>query len=109
MPKPTKTTRSTGNVFADIGLPNADEHLLKADVVIKLAKMIESLELSQSEAAKIIGIAQPDLSKLLRGQFRGFSLDRLLQAFMALGSDVEIRVKKPVTTRRGHSRVLAVA
>lgn len=102
-----KPTRSKGNVFADIGLPNADEHALKADVVIKLAKMIELKDISQSEAAKLTGIAQPDLSKLLRGKFDGFSMDRLLQAVMALGSDIEIRVKKPVQNRRGHGRVLA--
>lgn len=102
-----KTTRSKGNVFAEIGIPNADEHALKADVVIKLAKMIELKDISQSEAAKLTGIAQPDLSKLLRGKFDGFSMDRLLQALMALGSDIEIRVKKPAQNRRGHGRVLA--
>jgi predicted XRE-type DNA-binding protein len=107
MTKPTKATRSSGNVFADIGLPNADELALKADVAIKLGKMIEAKELTQGEAAKIIGIAQPDLSKLLRGKLEGFSMDRLLQAIMALGSDIEIRVKKPVRHRRGHGRVLA--
>lgn len=107
MTKSTKVTRSSGNVFADIGLPNADELALKADVAIKLGKMIEAKELTQGEAAKIIGIAQPDLSKLLRGKLEGFSMDRLLQAIMALGSDIEIRVKKPVRHRRGQGRVLA--
>src|SRR5262245_8351498 len=103
----TKITPSSGNIFADIGLPGAAEHALKADVVIKLAKLIEMKKLSQSKAAAITGIAQPDLSKLLRGHIAGFSLDRLLQAFMALGTDVEIRLKKPVSNRRGQGRVLA--
>lgn len=99
-------TRSSGNIFKDIGLPNADEHLLKADIVIGLAKLIESKGLSQSKIATITGISQPDLSRLLRGNFERFSLDRLLQAFLDLGSDIEIRVKKPAA-RRGKARVLA--
>jgi len=103
-----KVTRSSGNVFKDIGLPDADEHAIKADIVIRLAKLIEIKGLSQSKAATITGIAQPDLS-LLRGHFAGFSMDRLIQAILALGSDVEIRVKKPAANRRGHARVMAEA
>ncbi len=61
-----KTTQSKGNVFADIGIPNAGEHALKADVVIKLARMIELKDISHSEAAKLTGIAQPDLSTAAR-------------------------------------------
>jgi predicted XRE-type DNA-binding protein len=105
--KIAKVTRSSGNVFKDIGLPDADEHVIKADIVIKLAKLIEIKGLSQSKAASLTGIAQPDLSKLLRGHFSGFSMDRLFQAILALGSDVEIRVKKPATNRRGRARVMA--
>jgi predicted XRE-type DNA-binding protein len=104
-----KIIRSSGNVFKDIGLPNADEHALKADVVIRLAKLIESKGLSQTKVARLISISQPDLSRLLRGHFDGFSMDRLLQAFLALGSDVEIRVKKPVGNRHGKARVLSEA
>lgn len=104
-----KITRSGGNIFKDIGLPNADEHAIKADIVIRLAKLIEQKGLSQSKAAILTGIAQPDLSKLLRGHFAGFSLDRLVQAILALGSDVEIRVKKPAVNRRGRARVMAEA
>jgi predicted XRE-type DNA-binding protein len=95
--------RSSGNVFKDIGLPDADEHAIKADIVIKLAKLIEIKGLSQSKAASLTGIAQPDLSKLLRGHFSGFSMDRLVQTILALGLDVEIRVKKPVANRRGRA------
>ena len=106
---PRKTTPSTGNIFADIGLPNADEHALKADVVIKLGLLIESKNISQTKAAKVTGISQPDLSRLLRGHFDGFSMDRLLQAILLLGSDVEIRVKKPVGNRPGKARVMSDA
>lgn len=104
---PRKTTASAGNIFADIGLPNADEHALKADVVIKLGLLIESKRISQTQAAKVTGISQPDLSRLLRGHFDGFSMDRLLQAILLLGSDVEIRVKKPVGNRPGRARVMS--
>jgi predicted XRE-type DNA-binding protein len=102
-------THSSGNIFADIGIPDAEEHALKADVVIKLGKLIELKKLSQSAAARLTGISQPDLSRLLRGHFEGFSMDRLLQAFLALGSDVEIRFKKPTQQRRGNARVSTIA
>ncbi len=106
---PRKTTSSTGNIFADIGIPNADEHALKADVVIKLGLLIDSKNISQTKAAKITGISQPDLSRLLRGHFDGFSMDRLLQAILLLGSDIEIRVKKPAKNRPGKARVMSEA
>jgi predicted XRE-type DNA-binding protein len=109
MTKRARVARPSGNVFKDIGLPDAEELVLKADIVIRIAKLIEIKELSQSKAAALTGIAQPDLSKLLRGHFAGFSMDRLVQAVLALGSDVEIRVKKPAGNRRGRARVTAEA
>jgi predicted XRE-type DNA-binding protein len=102
MNKKTKVTRSSGNVFADIGLRNADELQMKAQIVMVLTRLIESKGLSQTAAAKRVGIAQPDLSKILRGNFSGFSLERLLGAVRALGSDVEIKVKaKPSSNTEG--------
>jgi predicted XRE-type DNA-binding protein len=91
----TKVTRSSGNVFADIGISNAFEHELKARIVLTLTRAIEGLEITQTEAARRIGIAQPDLSKIVRGNFSGFSLDRLLKAVVKLGSDVDIKIKAP--------------
>ena len=82
-------TRGSGNIFADLGLPNADEHMLKARVVMFITALIEELELTQQGAAKRMGIRQPDVSKLLRGRFAGFSLERLLGFVRALGSDIE--------------------
>jgi predicted XRE-type DNA-binding protein len=105
----TKTKTNTGNIFADIGLPNAEEHALKADVVIKIGMLIDSKKISQTQAAKLTGISQPDLSRLLRGHFNGFSMDRLLQAILLLGSDVEIKVKRPVGDRQGRAHVLSEA
>jgi predicted XRE-type DNA-binding protein len=89
----TKVTRSSGNIFADIELPKASEHEIKARVVLTLGRAIDSLEITQAEAARRIGIAQSDLSKILRGNFSGFSLERLLNAVVKLGNDVEIKIK----------------
>jgi predicted XRE-type DNA-binding protein len=100
-------TRGSRNVFADLGLPDADEHMLKARVVVYIGDIIKERGLNQKAAAARMGIAQPDVSKLLRGRFEGFSLERLLGFVRALGSDVEIKVKKPAKDRReGRMRLM---
>jgi predicted XRE-type DNA-binding protein len=58
MKRKTKSTKSSGNVFADLGLPNADEHLIKADIVIAIAERIKTKRLTQAEVSKLIGLAQ---------------------------------------------------
>jgi predicted XRE-type DNA-binding protein len=85
----------SGNVFADIGLPNAEEHLVKAQLVFKIDRLLKERCLKQSEAAALFGVKQPDVSKMLRGDFRQFSVERLLRFLVALGQDVEIVVKRP--------------
>jgi predicted XRE-type DNA-binding protein len=90
-----KVRSRSSNIFADLGLPDADEHMLKARLVMLIDKMIEQAGLTQQAAAKRMGISQPDVSNLLRGRFAGFSLERLLGFVRALGSDVEIKVKRP--------------
>jgi len=75
-----KVTKSSGNVFADIGLPNAIEHSIKADLVIAIAARIKSRGLNQAKAASLLGLAQPDVSKLLRGHCVGILLDTLSNA-----------------------------
>jgi predicted XRE-type DNA-binding protein len=87
-----RSTKSSGNVFADIGVPDAGEHLAKADLVIGIAALIRSKGLSQTAAAKRIGIAQPDVSRLMRGHFDGFSYDRLFEVLNALGENVRVVV-----------------
>ena len=86
----------SGNVFADVGLPNADEHLLKAKLVFKIDRIMKEQGLKQVEAAAMLGVKQPDISKMLRGDFRQFSVERLLRFLVALGQDVEIVVKQAV-------------
>jgi predicted XRE-type DNA-binding protein len=88
-------TRGSGNVFADLGLPDAHDHQIKAQVVLLIGQLVEIQGLTQTAAAARIGLSQPDLSKMLRGQFRGFSLERLLEYARALGADVDITMKAP--------------
>jgi len=84
---------SSGNVFADIGLPNAEEHLVKAKLVVKIDRLMKERGLKQVAAAALFGVKQPDVSKMLRGDFRQFSVERLMRFLVALGQDVEIVVK----------------
>jgi predicted XRE-type DNA-binding protein len=81
------------NVFQDLGLPNADEHLVKAQLVFKIDTLMKERRLKQIEAADLFGVRQPDVSKMLRGEFRQFSVERLLRFLVALDQDVEIVVK----------------
>ena len=83
----------SGNVFKDIGVPNAEEHLVKAQLVIKIDRILKKRGLKQVEAAELFGVRQPDVSKMLRGEFRQFSVERLLRFLVALDQDVEIVVK----------------
>ena len=83
----------SGNVFKDIGVPNAEEHLVKAQLVFKIDAILKKRGLKQVEAADLFGVRQPDVSKMLRGEFRQFSVERLLRFLVALDQDVEIVVK----------------
>ena len=89
----TKFEAGSGNIFADLGLPDAEEMLLKSQIVVVLRRLIEARKLTQTAAAKLIGIGQPDLSNILRGRFRGYSTERLMRMLTAFDQDVEITVK----------------
>ena len=84
---------STGNVFADLGLADAEEHLIKAGLVVKIDRIVRQRGLTQAVAAQAMGIDQPKVSAMLAGQFRGYSVERLMRFLVALGQDVEIVVK----------------
>jgi len=90
----------SGNVFKDLGIPNAEEHLVKAQLVFKIERIMKDRGLRQSEAAKLLGIKQPDVSKMLGGEFRQFSVERLLRFLVLLDQDVEI-VVRPHRDRNG--------
>ncbi len=102
-----KIERGSGNVFADLGHPNAEAHLLKAELVARIDKIIRQRGLKQVEAAKLLRLSQPDVSRLLRGSFREYSVERLLRLLTALGRDVEIVIREPRSQRQGRLSVEA--
>ena len=98
---------SSGNVFADLGLPDADKLKIKSGLVIEITKAVRKLGLTQDEAARRMGISQPKVSAMLRGDFANLSERKLMDCLNRLGYDIEIKVK-PAAEPLGHL-VLAVA
>lgn len=80
----------SGNVFEDMGLPDAEERLAKADVAIWIDQVIRTRGMTQAEAAQVMGISQADVSKITRGSLRGYTLERLFRCLNALDQDVKI-------------------
>jgi predicted XRE-type DNA-binding protein len=97
----------SGNVYRDLGFEDAEEMLVKAQLVHKISEIIRSKGLTQTEAAKVLGLTQPKLSGILRGQFRGISERKLIACLTSLGRDVEI-VVKDVPGRRAGGRLTVV-
>ena len=91
--------KGISNVFKDIGVPNAEEHFIKAQLVFKIDAILKKRGMKQVAAAKLFQVRQPDISKMLRGEFRQFSVERLLRFLVALDQDVAI-VVKPHRDRR---------
>ena len=89
----TRIKRGTKNVFADLGFPDAETHLLKAELVTRIQGVITAQELTQVAAAKRMGLSQPDVSRLLNGQFRDVSVERLMRLLTRLGCDVDITIR----------------
>ena len=100
-----KIERGSGNVFADLGLPEAETHFLKAELVTRIDRIIRQRRLKQVEAAKLLGLSQPDVSRLMRGDFREYSIDRLLRLLTTLGRDVEIVIRESDSGRPGRLSV----
>ena len=106
-----KITRSSGNVFADIGLADADELSVKAQLVVNLHRLMKLHRLTQAEVAGLVGTDQPTISKVLRGQLSLVTVERLLQWHSCLGQDVQISIRdqfsrKPEkATKRGNVSV----
>lgn len=89
-------TEGSGNVFADLGLPDAAAEIVKAQLTFQVAKRIKTLGLTQAAAATRLGLSQPDVSRLMKSRPTGFSTDRLLALLTALDIDVDI-VLRPVS------------
>jgi predicted XRE-type DNA-binding protein len=104
-----RITPSSGNVFADLGLPEAGDRLLKAGLASQIARVLSRRRLTQSAAARLMGIDQPKVSHLLHGRLAGFSAERLVAWLNALGHDVDIIVRAPARRRGGRLRVRLVA
>ena len=105
----TSITVGSGNVYADLGFKNAEEMLVKARLVIKIAEIIKAKHYTQTRAATMLRLTQPKLSALLRGQFRGFSERKLMDCLTLLGHDVQIVVRHASRARpRGSVSVLFV-
>ena len=85
-------TVGSGNVFADLGIPNPEQELLKAELTLQIYRIIKQRNLTQTEAGKILGISQPHVSALARNRAGNFSIGRLLDFLTALGQNVEITV-----------------
>ncbi|MBZ5644115.1 MAG: helix-turn-helix domain-containing protein [Acidobacteriia bacterium] len=89
-----KVEVGSGNVYADLGYADAEDMLVKAQLMTKIAEIIRQRRLTQTQAAKLLRLTQPKISRLLRGEFRGVSERRLLRCLTLLGRDVQILVKQ---------------
>jgi predicted XRE-type DNA-binding protein len=89
----TRVVRGTKNIFADLNFPDAETHLLKAELVTRIQNVISAQKLTQTAAAKRMGLSQPDVSRLLKGHFRDVSVERLMRLLTRLGCDVDITIR----------------
>ena len=105
--KTIRAEKSSGNVFADLGLPHPEQELLKARLTLRIYRLIKERGLTQAQAGEILGIKQPHVSALIRNRSGTFSLERLMDFLTALGQDVEITVR-PAREDHGEVSVLGV-
>ena len=107
MTKKAEIQHSSGNVFADLQIPDAEEYMAKSELAVRIFKIIKSRRLTQAAAGKLLGISQPKVSALLNGRLDGFSTDRLFRFLNALGCDVRITVSRPHPQSPGRVQVMA--
>jgi predicted XRE-type DNA-binding protein len=100
-----RATKGGGNVFADLGLPNPEQELLKARLTLQIYKIVKERGLTQAQAGALLGVKQPHVSALMRNRAGNFSIGRLMEFLTALGQDVEITVKP---TRRAQGEMSLV-
>lgn len=84
---------SSGNIFADLDLPDSEEYLVKAKLAYEISQLIKEKNLTQNKAAELLGIDQPKISALFKGRLSGFSIERLFRFFAMLNQDIEIIIK----------------
>jgi predicted XRE-type DNA-binding protein len=100
-----RVEESSGNVFADLGLPNPEQELLKARLTLQIHKIVKARGLTQTQAGQLLGIKQPHVSAPMRNRAGNFSIGRLIEFLTALGQDVEITVK-PTRKAQGEMAVV---
>lgn len=100
MTSKTKVTPSSGNVFADLGLPHPEEHRVKSTLALTIAERIQERGLTQAEAARVLGLTQPGVSNLVRGKLERFTLDRLMRLLRKLDYDVRISLRPKPKSRK---------
>lgn len=110
MPQGRKTEMqdASDNIFADLDRPDAQEHYLKAQLVFQIEQIMKRRKLTQTAASKLMGIKQPDVSNMLRGRFRGYSIERILGFLQCLDQDIEI-VIKPKSSQSKAGRIIVKA
>ncbi len=96
----TRIVHGSSNVFADLGFPEPEIHLLKAELVLRMMRVMRRRGLTQARAAKLMRIKQPDVSNLIRCRFRGYSIERLLTLLHALDQDIEIVIRDKPKSKR---------
>jgi predicted XRE-type DNA-binding protein len=101
-----RVTQGTGNVFADLGLPNPEQELLKAQLTLQIYMILKDSGMTQVEIAKILGVQQPQVSLLMRNRAGNFSVGRLMEFLTALRQDVEITVRP---TRKEHGALSVIS
>ncbi len=93
MKRKAKIEMGSGNIFADLGLPDAKTHFLKAQIVSEIYRLAHAKKLTQAQAGACMGISQPEVSRLFKGNFREYSIERLMEFLTAFNRDVEIVVR----------------
>ncbi len=108
-PEKITVTESSGNIFADLGCKKPEELKVKAQIAAAVNSIVKHRNITQAEAAEVLGISQPQVSNLKRGNLKHFSVERLFGLLNALDRDIEIRIKKksPRTQREAHVAVVA--
>jgi predicted XRE-type DNA-binding protein len=102
----SRVTEESGNVFADLGLPNPEQELLKAQLTLQIYTILKGSGMTQVEIAKILGVQQPQVSLLMRNRAGNFSVGRLMEFLTALRRDVEIKVRP---TRKEHGMLSVIS
>ena len=97
----------SGNVFADLDFPDADAHIVKAELVNRIDVIVRPRGITQAETGRLLGLSQPDVSRLLRGDFREYSLERLFRLLIALGRDIDIVIRQPRSATDEKLRIAA--